>query len=437
MDCVEILSPGDKIKLLRRKYKLKQEEISGGKITRNLISEIETNKASLTRNTAEIIFDNLNILSKKYKFDITETVDYLMEDELYQANKILNSYINDLRSVFSYRDRTFPKKLKVVESFLIKWDIKDKKIQIYELAGDYFSSANDYYKGVLYYEKAFNLMNKLVCTEELLGLLKKLSNVYAYTNKHNESIECAEFALDHFPNMPNYYKALFLYNSSFSLKKLNQHNKAIKNLEAAENYIDKDNLDKLTDIWNNKGYCFIQLNDYNSAFKIFTKLFSIFNNKSNIDKFMMTITNLIECYIGLNDIESANKYLKITLDNLPDFINSNSEYAPEVCCELGNIFKNLNNLKEAEVYYSKALKFSKEEKSFTITGKVLCSLIDIYTAIDCTEKMDELELEVFILSSVESRLNNNIIYKLIDFYSLHNMNDKISKLCKLAINFSN
>lgn len=437
MECVEILSPGDKLRLLRKKYKLKQEDVSGNQITRNLISEIETNKATLTKSTAEIIFANVNALSKKLKFDVTETIDYLMEDELAQANKILDEYINDLKSVFPYKDRTFPKKLKKVESFLIKWDIKDKKIQIYELAGDYFSSNNDYYKGVLYYEKAFNLMDKLICTPELLGLLKKLSKVYAYTNKHNESIECAEFALDHFPNMSNYYKALFLYNSSFSLKRLNQHNEAIKSLEAAEAYIDKDNLDKLTDIWNNKGYCFLQRKNYNSAFKIFTKLFNIFNNKSNIDKFMMTITNLIECYIGLNDIENANKYLKITLDNLPDYLNSHSEYAPEVCSELGDIFKNLNNLKEAEVYYLKALKFSKEEKSFTITEKVLSNLIDIYTTIGYTEKLDEIEIEVFMLSNIEAKLNNNIVYKLINFYSVHNMNDKINKICKLAMNFNN
>lgn len=436
MECVEILSPGDKLRLLRKKYKLKQEDVSGNQITRNLISEIETNKATLTKSTAEIIFANVNALSKKLKFDVTETIDYLMEDELAQANKILDEYINDLKSVFPYKDRTFAKKLKKVESFLIKWDIKDKKIQIYELAGDYFSSINDYYKGILYYEKAFNLMDKLNCTQALLSILKKMSRIYTYTNKHAESIECCQFALDHFPDMSNYYKALFLYNSCFPLKKLKQYNKVIKNLEIAENYIDKDNLDKLTEIWNNKGYCFLLLKDYNSALKIFIKLFDLFSNKSNIDKFMMTITNLIECYIGLNDIENTNKYLKIALDNLSDYLNSNSEYAPEVCCELGDIFKNLNNLKEAEIYYSKSLKFSKEERNFAIAEKVLYNLIDIYISLNYIEKIDEMELETFILSNIESRLNNNIIYKLIGFYSLYNMNDKINKLCKLAVNFN-
>lgn len=436
MECIEILSPGDKLRLLRKKYKLKQEEVSGKQITRNLISEIETNKASLTKSTAEIIFSNVNALSKKLKFNVTETIDYLMEDELAQANKILDEYITDLKSIFPYRDRSFSKKLKEVESFLIRWDIKDKKIEIYELAGDYFSSINDYYKGILYYEKAFNLMDKLICTSELLGILRKMSTVYTYTNKDVESAECCQFALDHFPDMPNFYKALFLYNGAISLKKLKQYNKSIKNLEAAENYLDKNDLNKLIQVWNNKGYSFLLLKDYSSAHKIFSRIFELVSNKTNTDDFMINITNLIQSYIGLNDIENANKYLKIALDNLPDYLSNNNEYAPEICYDLGTIFKNLNNLKEAEVYYSKALKFSKNKKSFTVIEDTLSNLIDIYTILDYTKKMDEIEMEIFTFSSIDGKLINNIIYKLINFYSTHKMNDKINRLCKLALDFN-
>lgn len=436
MECIEILSPGDKLRLLRKKYKLKQEEVSGKQITRNLISEIETNKASLTKSTAEIIFSNVNALSKKLKFNVTETIDYLMEDELAQANKILDEYITDLKSIFPYKDRSFSKKLKVIESFLIKWDIKDKKIEIYELAGDYFSSINDYYKGILYYEKAFNLMDKLICTSELLGILRKMSTVYTYTNKDVESAECCQFALDHFPDMPNFYKALFLYNGAISLKKLKQYNKSIENLEAAENYLDKNDVNKLTQVWNNKGYSFLLLKDYSSAYKLFSKTFELVSKKTNTDSFMIVITNLIQSYIGLNDIENVNKYLKIALDNLQDYLSNSNEYIPEICYDLGNIFKNLNNLKEAEKYYLKALKFSKSEKSFTVIEDTLSNLIDIYATLDYTEKMDEIEMDIFTFSSIDGKLINNIIYKLIDFYSIHNMNDKINRLCKLALDFN-
>ncbi|WP_053242308.1 tetratricopeptide repeat protein [Clostridium sp. DMHC 10] len=337
---------------------------------------------------------------------------------------------------FPYKDRTFFEKLKAVESFLIKWDIKEKKIQIYELAGDYFSSVNNYYKGALYYEKAFNLMNKLTCTPELLGLLKKLSRIYTYTNRHPESIECCQFALDHFPDMPNHYTAIFLFNRSISFKNLKQFNKSIKTLELVENYIDKNNLDKLIEVWNNKGSCFLDLKEYGKALEIFIKIFKLVQEKTNMDKFMIVITNLIQCYIGLNDIENANKYLKVALDNLPDYLSANSEYAPEVCCELGDIFKNLNRLKEAEKHYLNALKFSKDEKVFTITKRTLCNLIDIYASLDYTEKIDEIEMEAFILSNIETKLNNDIMYKLINFYSIHNMNNKISRLCKLALEFN-
>lgn len=39
-----ILTPGEKIKNIRKDFKIKQSEITGGKITRNLISLIENYK---------------------------------------------------------------------------------------------------------------------------------------------------------------------------------------------------------------------------------------------------------------------------------------------------------------------------------------------------------------------------------------------------------
>ena len=60
-----VMTDGEKIKAIREKYNLKQEEISGKDITRNLISEIETNKANITKKTAEIIIKNLVGIGKR------------------------------------------------------------------------------------------------------------------------------------------------------------------------------------------------------------------------------------------------------------------------------------------------------------------------------------------------------------------------------------
>ncbi|MCD2346175.1 helix-turn-helix domain-containing protein [Clostridium guangxiense] len=190
MENCTVLTDGDKLKNIRKKYVLKQEEISGSAITRNLISEIETNKATITKNTAEIIIKNLALLAKERHFQFTETVEYLLENETMQANKIVNHYINELKSLNISKDGNFTTKLKEIESFLLKYDIPDKKIIIYELAGDYYCNKNEMSKSVIYYEKAITLTGKLTLSNTSLTLLRKLSMVYGYLGRYKESIEC-------------------------------------------------------------------------------------------------------------------------------------------------------------------------------------------------------------------------------------------------------
>ena len=64
MDDANLLTPGEKIKKIRKDFKIKQNEITGGKITRNLVSLIENNRADLTASTAEIIANSI----KRYRF---------------------------------------------------------------------------------------------------------------------------------------------------------------------------------------------------------------------------------------------------------------------------------------------------------------------------------------------------------------------------------
>ncbi|URZ08648.1 helix-turn-helix domain-containing protein [Clostridium felsineum] len=75
-----ILPVGIKIKRLREKYKLNQDDIVGTELTRNLISQIEHGKANLTKSTAELIIRNtkeiLNI--RMVKLDPKYSVEYLL-----------------------------------------------------------------------------------------------------------------------------------------------------------------------------------------------------------------------------------------------------------------------------------------------------------------------------------------------------------------------
>jgi len=50
---MEILSPGKKLRRIRKDLKIRQHEITGGEITRELISIIENDKCNMTSSVVE------------------------------------------------------------------------------------------------------------------------------------------------------------------------------------------------------------------------------------------------------------------------------------------------------------------------------------------------------------------------------------------------
>ncbi|MFL0249434.1 tetratricopeptide repeat protein [Clostridium neuense] len=328
MEKCTVISDGDKIKTIREKYDLKQDEISGNDITRNLISEIETNKANITKKTAEVIIKNLTELAKKKGFKVTETVEYLMENQIEQANKILDDYIEELKALVISRDGSFIETLKKAEVFLIDWDIKDKKLRIYELAGDYFCNQNDFYKSSIYYEKANALINKRQFAKELLNILRKLSMVYFYTEKYKESIKCSEFATIYFSDIDNKNRAVFLYNSALCYEKLKNFNKALDSFDEVEQIIDKNDESKYVQILIGKATCLLLLKKYDEALKIFNKILELVNEK-DIEKYLITLVNMSNVYIEINDNSKVNEILEIILKQVKN-INVNFTYVSDI-----------------------------------------------------------------------------------------------------------
>ena len=124
MDYGEILSSGKKIKRIRKELGLKQHEITGGEVTRNLISIIENDKAALTEKVAKVIADNINMACSERNIDYHVSAKYLLESEEYQAERVVDKYLENL-AVDNLQI------VDEIEEFLIIYDFTDKKISIY------------------------------------------------------------------------------------------------------------------------------------------------------------------------------------------------------------------------------------------------------------------------------------------------------------------
>lgn len=424
-----ILSDGDKLKKIRKKYGLKQEEITGNEITRNLISEIETNKASITKKTAEIVIKNLTSLAKKRNFKVAETVDYLMENQATQATKILDNYIEELKTLSISKDDSFIKILKEAESFLIDWDIKDKKLNIYELTGDYYCNNNEMYQSAVYYEKALALLSRVFLDKKLLSILKKLSMVYGYIGNYNKSIECCNFALSRFDDISLKDKIILRQNNALAYKLTKNFEGALYNIEIAEKIVDKNDTSQYIKILNNKAICLCEMKLYKEALKLFNQILGLIN-ENQIEEYLIDLINIANVYIDLNDKNKSTEYLNIITTQLPN-LKDTSSYAADIYFDIGNIYKKFDKLNLTEAYYLKALDFSKKQKSYILATKILNNLTDMYIMEDNVEKMNNIREKVFFISIRQDKIDNLLMYKLIGFY------DKIGNgKCKEIANFA-
>ncbi|AAK78305.1 tetratricopeptide (TPR) repeat protein [Clostridium acetobutylicum] len=430
----QILSSGDKIKLIRKKYGLRQDDIVGEEVTRNLISQIEHNKAKLTKSTAEIIIKNLKEIAKKNNLEMDVTADYLLEDELAQANSILENYVDELKNLLVYKCSRFYESLKSAEEFLIQWDIKEKKVQIYELAGDYFYIQNDLAKSVLYYEKAFDILDKTSYNKSLLSILRKLSLMYLNSLKYDRSIECCNFALNHFKNMPDDYISIFLFNTALCYYYMHYYEKALEVIDNLEPLI-KDNTSKLIDVLNNKACCLSDLNRIDEAAEIYLRIFNLLNtNNIKSSQYLLILSNLIDTFAKKDVKDEVIKYLNLLLDRFPTSSQDDS-YLSVACFNAAKAFIYLGDLQKAEEYLLKALTLSKNHNKYSLQEKTLSLLTDLYIQLNDFEKLEEINLEAVVLSNSQQKVCTNIFYKLLKFLNQNNKTEDIDKILNFLIKF--
>ncbi|PJI07245.1 MULTISPECIES: helix-turn-helix domain-containing protein [Clostridium] len=410
----EIITIGTKLKNLRQKYNVRQDDLTGGEITRNLISQIEHDKANLTKNAAEIILKNLNKICDKKHISVDESIEYLMEDEKSQATKILDKYIKELKDLTVYKDGSFVSKLNAAEKFLITWDFNDKKISIFELAGDYFCSINDFYKSSMYYEKAKSLINMDMSINNTIPILRKLSMVYFYMGKYEDDIKCCDFSINHFNNMDEEYYCIFLYNSALCYINLKQYDLALERFNKIEPILEKIDMNKYYDVLIQKAVCFADLKQYKKSLNLYYKVID-FIKENNPEKYIIILINLSDIYIDLSDYDKARENLDLMLKNRK-YLNEDFVYLPEVYSEIGKLYKKLNEYENSEEYYLQALKYTKKSMRYYLEYDILSKLVDIYTCTNNHEKVLDTMNEFFILSGKEGKINSSIKYKLIEFY---------------------
>jgi tetratricopeptide (TPR) repeat protein len=374
-----ILPPGEKVKRIRGFLGLKQEDITGGLITRNLISHIENGKVSLVRGTAEIIVENILRWASFKKISLDINVEYLMRDETTQANILLTHSICNLETYFLSNSHEFKKELERCNGVLKEWDLNDKKMQIWEIGGEFYYKENKFNESYMYYLKALEASNKLKFQSKTADIYSKLAKCAIKLEHYQEAININNYAQLILSNAgieaKNIQRRIF-FNNALAYKKLGDYDACLKILLELENLMDEKEYNQRIDILMLKANCYTKLKSYDIAEQTYMKVVEMAFSFNDSEQRILAYLNLSDVYLKKKDREKAVEYLNKII-NIQG--HASSRYLIEIYLSLGKNYKQIGHGNRAEDFLLKAAQEAKRKNDIKIQGEIYFELLECYT----------------------------------------------------------
>lgn len=419
MKSIEVLSPGEKIKNIRKRFKIKQQDITGGEITRNLISIIENNKANLTENVAKILADNINIYCNRNSIDFYITADYLLENVTSQVNKICDNYIEFIEKTDISKMDTIEYSFDEVEVFLKKYNCREKKIIIFSKIGDKFKIIEKYHKAYYFYNKAYENYILNDDKEEFFNLIYKLVSCCIITEKYDQALSLINFTLHEFKELKDSQKYNIIIKEIIcyrEIKKIDYSLECIKKLEKTfEKYL-KNYPDEYINLLKLKSSCLREKNSFLESLDIEKNILKIISI-NDLQRQFECNTNILEIYNSLKDRRNLQKYSN-KLIKLDREFQIPEELKPKVYINIAIATKALNLKEESVVYLKKAKEIAIELNEKIILEKSILILLDMYINEGNYEEVNNIKnLIMELVSKGKIDKNHTIILNLIKYYN--------------------
>lgn len=346
---MEILSLGEKIKRKRKELKMTLKDLAKDRITPGQISLVESGRSNPSMDLLEYLANSLNT-----------TVEYLMESEESQAEKICTYYEQ------------------LAESYIISGEYEKSEVYIDE-ALKYTEKYNlEYKKARCYFLRAEINMNK----EEFATaqqLLMSANVIFIKNNKYEEIIKS-------FLNLAKITLHLKAYHSASSY--LKQADKVY-----TDNNIGNDFL--LGEIYYNMAKVSFTIEQVEESKKYANLAKDKFNEIQNKKQYASSLISLSDEYNRKDDSVNAIKYSTKALEVYKEIEKSNTISSIENT--LGKLFYDFNEVDEAFKHFelSKEIRVRNNDTELVDTLINLCkNYIKIKDLSKCRETLEEIDLRL-------------------------------------------
>lgn len=433
MNEISILTPGEKVKSIRTKLGLKQQEIAGTEITRNMISYIENNKVSLTTQVAAIVCKNINSICQERGIDFSITEDYLLESVEEQMELIVSEYTNYFQNTKSIIKDEFHAKVTELDKIFASHSIPKLKLKIYSLIGEIYENNNSRNKAYNYFLKAYENSSKLINPHDQVNILSHLVKLCILLEKYVEALNYCELSEVHHKIIDEKLLYAFYFNKALSLKKLGNYSECIIEIDKIHSLFQLSGKEYYN-VSILKSNCHYEQKQYSEAIKINSKLVNKIDD-NNIDYKLLVLANTLEILVTLNDIISIKEYLSTCIANLKVYEKKGlTSYSQSIYSSIALAYKKLNNVEMQKKYLFRALIECKKFKYISFLVSTFENLLDIAIEEKNSELLNDLRND--ILECISQELippYNKLILKLISYYNCSGEKENIQSLLNFVL----
>lgn len=421
----QILTPEEKLKNLRKRFGLKQHEITDGQITRNLISMIENGKARLTYENGVKIVEKINKVLHNRSIEIIVSPEEILETVEDQIENISVDYLE------KFNKEPNESLAKEINTFLASRKYTHTKFQLYKNIGNFYYNSSNFQAAITYYAKIYDLSVKYETGDALYELISNYTDSFMKLMQFSEVVHIIKISDQFSSNISKEQKANLILVKLRALVMLGKYEQAIKipnNQPELKNNITAS-FNKLHLLWL-EIYINIKLNNNYDTKKMLKKAVSSKKTANNlIGKSGFAIMYIIDS--DMEKLKSTTEEIENSLSEISDLklVNFLNGY-------LGKFYFKLNNYEKAEYYFREVLNY--EDRIFDLNMKysAVSNLIDLYSFSNQFDKIIEFECLAVSWHQIHYLKNYDPLFmKLIYIYTKSNSIEKIKALMeKININ---
>lgn len=398
-DAMDFLTMGEKVRKLREQLDLNQEDLQTEKVSRGLISMIETGKRDVSYATAIKLAEKFKQKADKLNIILNVDADYLMRSPNEDAELYCLGQLKD--------DEISQSKINEILQLSEEYDLISIRAKTYFKMGQINEEKKNYEDACKNYEDAIKIYKTMGKDKELGQIYIRLGICKGKNLQHDAAIV--------YFNLSQYYS--FVYDNKelekFSLQNLAVEYKKIDKVDLALETIEKYlTISNETDTYyyfalNTKANCYEAKGAYDKAIDTYKNLLNkISNSKKPILGYVYNNLGLNYCH--KNDFEESLKYFEMAGEFKSKMDRENLSHT---LIEKSNVFLKQDLPEQAIKTIDEGLNYAIEYNDMEYLIKGYYILVSIYDRLN-----DLVNLENIYIKLAELLKINNDKIKLKSIY---------------------